>query len=377
MSKVTSPILLDNTFKAKMDALSVGVNAIASAIGGGNVDTWAEFYAVIKHGYGTRLFPVGSQVTLEGSPTFDVVGHNIYTNQNDPTEPTVTLLSHDRILALQYDSPEAMYYCDTELAAGTYSFTATAYSSWAAGTYNFTLTKAVPAGGQLCLSGQAGTALTSLKMVSYESQTSTTALESVAIASGASGTSLGTWATSAMNHPHRMSYGSNNWKESAMRQFLNSDATQGSVWTPQTKFDRPPSWVSSQNGFLAILPANMVSVLMTSKVGNRTNNVYEAPDSTCGGTGKQYYTEDKIFLASMTEVGLGTEGTADGSVVFPYYVGAENADRIKKLNGSAGNWWLRSPFPSDASYVRGVSTSGALDHYVANYSFGVAAACTI
>ena len=53
----------------------------------------------------------------------------------------------------------------------------------------------------------------------------------------------------------------------------------------------------------------------------------------------------------------------------------EVREREKKTGVSlfAGNWWLRSPNPSNANNVRNVNTSGALDNNNANNSNGVAA----
>ena len=44
-----------------------------------------------------------------------------------------------------------------------------------------------------------------------------------------------------MNHAHRLRYGSNRYKESAIRQWLNSDKAGGTWWQPQSEFDRPPT----------------------------------------------------------------------------------------------------------------------------------------
>ena len=56
-------------------------------------------------------------------------------------------------------------------------------------------------------------------------------------------TSIGTDTLLPVNHQQRCRYGSNNYKESAIRQFINSDAASF-AWTPKTNFDRPPSGAS-------------------------------------------------------------------------------------------------------------------------------------
>ena len=62
-----------------------------------------------------------------------------------------------------------------------------------------------------------------------------------------------------------MCYGSNNYKESAIRQLINSDKAAGSVWTPQTNYDRPPNWNTSKAGFLNGLEADFLSAIGKTK----------------------------------------------------------------------------------------------------------------
>ena len=347
-----------------------------------NVPTsWAQIQREVQVGHGAVLFPVGSQLTLKhsvyGDIMMDVVSHDTVKKYGDESAHTMTLLAHDCIMNLQYDAPEAMYYAATELAAGTYNFTVgEAYSKWAAGTYQFTLTQAVPAGGQLCVSGNAGTALTSLKVNSCASASSTSVIESAAITSGAEGTSLGTLGTE-LNHAQRISYGSNNYKESAMRQMLNSDAAAGSVWTAQTYFDRPPTWAASTAGFLNGCSEDFLNAIATAVVKCSANNTYECPASMGGTVTKNtaYELTDKVFLASETEVGGGD--AADGSTLYEFFEGATNADRIKYLNGSARQWWLRTPASWSAGSVRFVNADGGWGTNYALYTNGLAPACII
>lgn len=382
MSNVTKPLVLDesfNAFRNQMNGIADDIHTISIKMQPEfPLNSWSEFKTAIKHGYGQKLYPVGTDIQIGTDPLMTVVAHNVDKNPADPTEYTCTLLAKKRIYTLQFDNREAMYYSEAGLAAGTYWFTATAYSSWTAGDYHFTLTQALPAGGQLCIKDDSGKALTATKIQSFASRESTTAIEEVDIVSGQEGTGLGTWATNVMNHPHRISCGSSNYKESAIRQVLNSEALAGEVWLPQTKFDRPPSWVSSERGFLGTLSEDMRNAIMAVDIGCRTNTVYEAPDSTCGGTSKQYTVRDKIFLASMQNVGFASESVGEQTNLWDYYIGATDADRIKvDLSGNAGIWWLRSPYPSTATNVRFVNPAGSLYNTNAYASYGVVPACVI
>ena len=162
-----------------------------------------------------------------------------------------------------------------------------------------------------------------------------------------------------MNHIQRARYGSNNWGESAAREWLNSAAAAGEWWTPKTLFDRPASYASAA-GFLAGFAAAFLDAL--GEVDNVTarNTVYEEG----GTTGGSYTTRDKMFNLSMAEVGLGaTNNSVAEGTLLPYYNGATNAERIKydiTAATTARGWWLRSPSPSHAHNVRHVNTSGAL-----------------
>ena len=279
---------------------------------------------------------------------------------------------------LQFDAPESICQVNSDLPAGTYHFTITAYDQWTAGTYQFITTKTVPSGGRICVSGQypyQGN-ITAAKVSTY-AQGSSTAIESgLAITAGSEGTNLGTAGEGTTNHTHRIAYGSNNYKESAMRQFLNSAAAAGNVWEPQTKFDQAPSWMTTTAGFLNGLDAELQEVLCDVTVPCGSNNVYEAPDSTVT-KGGIYTVTDKIFLLSNREIGF-TSDIDDGTTVLPYYDGATNADRIKyNASSVAARWWERTPNSGYASGVRLVNTDGSLLSSGASDAYGLAPACTI
>ena len=160
-----------------------------------------------------------------------------------------------------------------------------------------------------------------------------------------------------------------------MRQFLNSSAAAGSVWTPQTKFDRPPSWQTSLAGYKAGLDQDFLAVVGNVVLPCSANNIYEAPDSTIT-KGEKYTLNDEFYLASRAEV-FGSHDVNDGSVLFPYYEGAGNADRIKYRDGSAAHWWLRTPYSGVAYGVRLVSSDGTVNVDGATIAYGLAPACTI
>ncbi len=372
----------ESTMREVANALNM--IAIAQASNAGDLDSWDAVQQLVRQGMGPKAFPVGSQLRcthgVYGEIIWDVVAHDYNKNPEDADGHSMDLLAHAcPISSLQYDQIEALYYCATELAAGTYHFTVANQNWYTADngvTYQFTLAGAVPAGGQLVLNMTYNAALAGKTVRVYASRTTTTISEEATLSAGSGGTSLGTTdgASPNMNHMHRAIFGSNNWRESAMRQVLNSAAVAGSVWTPQTIYDRPPTWVSSEAGFLHGLPSDFLAVIGACNRPTRTNSIFEITDTLSSS----YTTSDKIYLPSYTEITGSADGTVADGTQFPFYVGAVNADRIKyNTSGTARYWWLRSPYPGYAFDVSGVGPDGTLGGSFAYYAFAVAPACTI
>lgn len=367
----------------QMDDTLASLARIAGALGAkGDMSTWEGIQRAVKAGVAPQIFPIGYQFTVShnvyGDMVYDVVAHDYFKSAYDANAHTMTLMSHELLPYIMYDMREAFYYAESELSAGTYNFkVSSSYLSWEAGTYQFTLSQALPKGGQLTIDGTSGASLTSCNVKVYANSTTTATTETVSITAGSAGTSLGAL-NKELNHIHRVVYGSNNYKESAIRQFLNSSATAGKAWVPQTKFDRPPSWMSSTAGFINGLSSDFLTVVGKVIVHCSSNNTYESPDSTVSKD-ERYTVVDKFYLPSMMEIfGTSTNTTmADNSVLFPYYKGATDADRIKYRDGIPDYWWTRTPVNWGGNVNRRVGNDGtSTDSYVLN-SVGVAPVCTI
>ena len=290
---------------------------------------------------------------------------------------------------LACDSPEAAFYIDEDiypngLVAGTYNFTWNyATGSMVNGTYQFTLTEDVPVGGQIVIDTNASsTALTSCKIRTYATLGSTTTIESdIVIASGSEGTSLGTitstGVTSSINCAQRIMSGSNNWKLSGIRQWLNTDSAANAWWEAKNVFDRPTN--ADKAGFLRNMDAAFLDI-----IGEVTKTTQK---SVSDGYGLETTTE-KFFLLSRPEVYAGTERSQDGADGVPYSYYKDYSDlseagsgadsnRIKYRGSSAHHWWLRTPYSGNGATVHFVIPSGALNGTGASGSYGVAPACVI
>ena len=84
--------------------------------------------------------------------------------------------------------------------------------------------------------------------------------------------------------------------------------------------------------------------------------------------GATQYSNDKLFIASEKEI-FGTSSYGNDGTQYEYWsINNTNNARIKKLNGSAQYWWMRSV--SDSASFRSVSADGSAGNYRASYSRG-------
>lgn len=391
MSNVLN-LVSEESFITQTDKLAVYLAAIAANDDGALRPTsWAGVQSLVRNGLASKVFAIGDQLSCKKGDdvlVWDIIGIDHDTPADPQFTHSLTLQLHDQYkTAMQFDAPEAMYAVkDTALAAGTYHFTiATTWSKAVAGTYQFTLTNEVPVGG--CIAGLemlADVEPANWEVSTYSSVSSTTVIETVAVTSGSSGQSIGTLTPAGdfannLNSIHRIGYGSNNYKASAMRQWLNSDAAAGSVWTSQTDYDRPPSWAANTAGWMNGMDADFLAVIGKTHIVVSRNTV-------CDGGGSDEM-DDKFFLLSRREVFGGNEiaSVIEGEP-YPYYanysdlsVAGTGADsnRIKYRAGTAQYWWLRSPYAGNGTSTRHVNPTGTVNNDIAHISRGVAPACCI
>lgn len=315
---------------------------------------------------------------------------------HDKTKKHGLILQSEKLLYnLQFDEREAFYYAPEGLAADTYHFTLGAHS-WVSGdvgkVFQFTLTQAVPAGGQLVFVQGYNVTLAGGSIRTFASGSSTTVIETAVMSEGSGGTDLGTLDNTIngnFNSCQRALLGSNRWSTGAMRQHLNSAKAAGQVWTPQTNFDRPPSWVTSTAGFMHGLDPEFVKICADVDLLTALNTVCDiTPAEGSAGTGFET-TVDKFFLPSRPEVFGGSDNASDKGDAWQYYAansdvpdGASNANvdsnRIKvNASGTPYYWWLRSPYVGNGSSVRYMLPSGHVYYYGAIGSSGVAPACVV
>ena len=243
-----------------------------------DIKTWAAVQEIVRAGLASKAFQISDQLVSNydtGSTVWDVMDHDLHTPVNPALTHTMPLLLHDIAAydTIPFCPPQLLYYTDVELPAGNYRFTLDhgAYGGVTGhdGTYMFTTDVAIPADGGIRhsvvgaykASGYAKTDITAGKVIIYGGGDARAIVkENISCSEwdGITGcTDIGTFtarsttyhtADGKHNFTERCAYGSNRWKTSAARQWLNSDAAAvpggseivSNCYTRHTVFVRPP-----------------------------------------------------------------------------------------------------------------------------------------
>ena len=352
------------------------------------VQTWKGFKDICTAGAARRYFAIGDQFQCKKGTT-TITWDLVHIGNNEDGSNYVVLYAHDLLSVISFCERQAAFYATSAIPAGTYHFNPSltgmsgqwANDEWKK-TMQFTTTVEIPKGGQIALSGAIDWNnyykpwTSGIKIATYSGPTSSTALETITPTEGSDGTDLAT--LGEINCSQRMSWGSNNWKESDMRQYLNADGAVSSWWTAQTPFSRIPG-AAAKIGFMNDIDADFLDVISKVKLKTDRNTVTEG--------GGQDTTVDKFFLPARANLNCGNadESAPESSVIFDYYTkfrqdgktGTNTGTDANKLK-SGGNWYfLRSPNRGGAYGVALVHDGGALGGDNASSTDGLAPACTI
>lgn len=367
--------------------------------------SFADIKRLIRAGVAKSFLTVGDQITTAYS-TDDGQTYQAPWDVKHIDDTGVYFGMHYAIPEdMQFDAPESIYYAADGLAAGTYHIAVgAAYGDgWKAGqNIQFTLAQAVPAGGQIFIdfaTNKANDPTAGRAVKTYATIGAAEAIESATTSSGTGGTELGTIGVGDtpqktngnLNAISRAVYGSGRYSESAIRQWLNSDAAANAWWTPKNNWDRPPRATDLRRaGFLTRLPADFVKILDYIDVVVALN--------TAEGFGTDRETvRDRISLPSIENMYI-TPRRADAEApAWDYYKAlAQEAGlpgkfqqwqtypilRAFNLTSANGNLapvlvWLRSAFSGTASGAWFVNSSGSVDTYYAAAVLRSCPACKI
>lgn len=316
MSTVTKPIILDETFAAKMDKQNALLEVMAAQAMHTLSSDWAGLADLADSGLFGQAYSIGDQFVDTWK---DVAANNAqYTNPFQLNHIGSVELQDGEVLTdrpflqahyahpfgVQFSHQRAFLRCPSGLAVGTYYFTIE--SNWdnnvsAGDVVCFTTTQAVPEGGRVAgCYGAPDQAKSNWKIYTYSAD-GKTILETITPTFAASGTNLGTVKASArngnLNSMQETAYGWNRWKTSALRQYLNSDAAVGAWWTAQDEWDIAPDQLTTKAGYLSGWSEEFVNALKSVKVATYPNTVQ---DDTGGNTPDITY--DRVFLPSLEQM---------------------------------------------------------------------------
>lgn len=189
-----------------------------------------------------------------------------------------------------------------------------------------------------------------------------------------------------INHKDVYQYSYNRYRDSAQRQWLNSDADAGDWWTATHYGDTAPSQLATRKGFMAGLDADFLEVIQPVKIQVAANT-----DTDGGATDVMY---DRFFLQSLEEMYGSPQAAGVEGSYFPYWKTVTGLDaptngsssntnparlirRISNPSGSAATVRLRSANRGNATNAWYVTASGYLNNNNANSSYASQPACVI
>lgn len=176
-------------------------------------------------------------------------------------------------------------------------------------------------------------------------------------------------------------YGYNRYRDSAYRQYLNSNAGVGGWWEATHVGDAAPSQLNSMRGYMAGCSAALLAAAKPVKQNCYTNSVTDesAVDTLC----------DLFWLPSVTQMyGSGNEHEGTYWKYWKDATGldapgnAANAGRIHYRvdnHATAGTLRLRSAYHGNSYYAWYCGTTGEIGPSItgAGYSYNCAPACAI
>lgn len=154
---------------------------------------------------------------------------------------------------------------------------------------------------------------------------------------------------------------------------LMKDIYESRQWHSSNTNDYANSTIHSylNSTFLAMFDSNIQKAIKQVKLPYRKGSG-TSTTVTSGSNGLSA----KIFLLSATETSFSFSymPSGEGAELAYFKGGADNSSdskRVAYLNGSATNWWLRSPLCSGFSYALGVNSRGDWGNDGCSLSYGI------
>lgn len=347
---------------------------------------WQEIKQLVRRGYGPAYFPIGYEFPVTNLVTgvtavWRVVGHDCHTPADRSLQHSMTLeckylYSHtpqEAYARLPFSGREAIY--TGALPAGQYyvelpSVPEDQYG-FAGHTVSFTLTKALPETGLLLFESAIMPVPSHCgSLVTYAGPQDTQPLETV---TGTFDVRVGTQLPLGQE-VCRNFYGNNNYAQSAVRQWLNSEASY-SVIVGAGRAGRRVSEYDGMPGFMYGLPADFLQAVEPAEVLCHTNVLYEtvSRDGTSFACDRDYTVQDRFFPLSKAEI------FGDGQTKpLPFYRGVTQ-EMYRKYTNGGGSYTaqLRDALPEHVGYISAVAYDGTYWEIAAREVRGIAPACIV
>ena len=267
------------------------------------------------------LFPVGDSFVIpwkdmddsnhnSGATAYqtvwDIVSHRTVTLENGDERPAMLLQMHCCTpYLIQFSAPQAAYCAVNGLAAGTYKLAIGANANgYAQGDLlEFAITDALPENGRLYIGAKSG----NVYPVTAYGADGKTVLEntSASVVSSSAAADLGATDDGTNNSALKMLAGSNRWKESAVRQWLNA---KGQNWfCAQGAFDLVPT-MGNKRGFMTGFDEAFLSAAKPVLVRTATD--------LSGGYDESF---DRFFLPSVQEMNVTPQVMDAEGAYFEYW----------------------------------------------------------
>lgn len=371
-------------------------------------DSFVSLQTATRQGKAGLYVTVGDQLIADrsgGSLVFDVVGLDKNTPKAAGRTHTVDLLTHGLAATnIRFSWKQLMFAAENTMPAGKYRFTlvnatveGTAEYN---GTYVFEITQAIPKGGGfrhkniVWKSSYSQSQVIGNNIEIYNPISAGGGIrETVTVSEygGEASTDLGVFTANDItvykesvaglgkkNYLQRMAYGTGRYRDSFVRQWLNSDGaavpeedaeTISTWWHPATVFDIvPPS--AKLAGFMHGLDPDLVAAVGVTRLITSLAQC-DIKDGVTFDT-----LEDKFYLPSITNVdGFYNGGNSEGSK-YPYFT--SSSDMVKYADAVANKWWLRSFSTNNYfNYVYMIRDDGSTNANLASSGCGIAVGCSI
>lgn len=367
-------ILTDETFNEKKDIKNNLLRVLAEGEDELIVpDGWDSIQYLIRNNLHSKVFHVGDELICQKDGkeiAWTIIGIDEENIEDPQFNHSITLQTKDIIDEnIPFDVREALFYFSEGLSVGTYYFTIKKqpwYHDDIGKSFMFTLENSIPVGGQLVIQNNYNETCAHSNINSYSSSNSIIPIEEaeMTIWDGETGIFLGNIdiiVQDNINSIERALKGSNNYKESFIRQWLNSNGDMNIIWEPQSIFDRLSSSVDNLQGFMKDLDEDFLRVVKKSNIGTLKKIITK--DTTSIGFNSNLELSNYRIYGNTVDgepVGDRTENLFDGVLIDGVY--ADNT--LDYMGLATGVFKSLSVYLNAGTYTLSFSTNVTVVRYV-------------